>query len=183
MFIRTVLFSIIGLVFSGFSFSQTPEDALKSAWFIPNGTARSIAIGGAMGSLGGDISAVYTNPAGLGMYKTKEIVLTPSFLLNNNKSDYRGSSLANVNKSGFQLGTAGVVIGGRVNAMNNSSSFSITVNQLASYNNRTHYSGVNNYSSFSEQYLEELTNDNADVNAASNNYPFGSSLAFFTYLV
>ena len=42
---------------------------------------------------------------------------------------------------------------------------------------------MNDYSSYSEQYLEELTNDNADVNAASNNYPFGSSLAFFTYLV
>lgn len=183
MFIRKLLFFLVGLNLCNLGFAQTPEDALKNAWFIPNGSARSISIGGAMGSLGGDISAVYTNPAGLGMYKTKEFVITPSFLLNNNKADFRGTAISNTNKSGFQLGTVGVIIGGRINEANNSSSFSVTINQLASYNNKIHYSGLNNYSSYSEQYLEELTNDNADVNAASNNYPFGSSLAFFTYLV
>ena len=77
---------------------------------------------------------------------------------------YRGTSESDINKSGFQLGTVGVVIGGKMNMSNNSSAFSITVNQLASYNNKIHYSGVNNYSSYSEQYLEELTNNNADVN-------------------
>jgi hypothetical protein len=183
MFIRKLLFFIVAVCLYNISFCQTPEDALKNAWFIPYGTARSISIGGAMGSLGGDISAVYTNPAGLGMYKTRELVITPSFLLNNNSADYRGTGTSNINKSGFQLGTVGAVIGGKINYANNSSAFAITVNQLASYNNHIHYSGLNDYSSYSEQYLEELTNDNADVNAASNNYPFGSSLAFFTYLV
>lgn len=183
MFIRKISFFLVGLIVCNFSFCQTPEDALQNAWFIPNGSARSISIGGAMGSLGGDISSVYTNPAGLGMYKTNEIVLTPSVLMNNNKADYRGTSISKTNKSGFQLSTSGVVLGGKMSNNNTSNSFSITVNQLASYNNEIHYAGLNNYSSYSEQYLEELTNDNADINAASNNYPFGSSLAFFTYLV
>lgn len=183
MFIRKFFLFLIGSAIYNFSFSQTPEDALRNAWFIPYGTARSISIGGAMGSLGGDISAAYTNPAGLGMYKTKEIVLTPSFLYNNNKADYRSVSSSKINNSGFQLGTIGVVVGGKINQANNSTAFSITVSQLASYDNKIHYAGLNNYSSYSEQYLEELTNNNADVNAASNNYPFGSSLAFFTYLI
>ncbi len=174
---------IIGVALFGVGFSQTPEDALKNAWFIPNGTARSISIGGAMGSLGGDISSVYTNPAGLGMYKTREVVLTPSFLTNNNKADFRGTNTSGINKSGFQLGTAGVVIGGKINQANNSTAFAITINQLASYNNHFHYSGLNDTTSYSEQYLEELTKDNANVNAALNNYPFSSSLAFITYLI
>ncbi len=38
-------------------------------------------------------------------------------------------------------------------------------------------------SSFSEQYLEELTRDLADTNAALSNYIFGSSLAFRTFLI
>jgi long-subunit fatty acid transport protein len=38
-------------------------------------------------------------------------------------------------------------------------------------------------SSFTEQYLEELTRDRADTNAALSNYIFGSSLAFRTYLI
>ena len=33
--------------------AQTPEDALRLSWFAPNGTPRSNALGGAMGSLGG----------------------------------------------------------------------------------------------------------------------------------
>lgn len=180
---RNFLFLLI--VFFPFSqvFSQSPDDVVRNAWFIPNGTARSMSIGGAMGALGGDITAAYTNPAGLGFYKTREFVISPAFLLNNNKSDFRGTSISSIKKSGFQLGTSGAVFGGKIDRANHSTAFSISVNQLASYNNKIHYAGLNDYSSYSEQYLEQLAADNADVNAAANNYPFGSSLAFFTYLV
>ena len=64
-----------------------------------------------------------------------------------------------------------------------SSAFSITFNQVADYNNRNSFSGRNNFSSYSEKYLEELVNDQADTLSALNNYIFGSSLAFRTYLV
>lgn len=40
------------------------------------GTARYMSLGGAMGARGGDISAVAINPAGIGMYKSSEIVAT-----------------------------------------------------------------------------------------------------------
>ena len=36
--------------------AQSPEDGLRLSWFAPNGTPRSNALGGAMGSLGGDLS-------------------------------------------------------------------------------------------------------------------------------
>ena len=180
---RKFLLAVIISCCFHFAFCQTPEDALRSSWFIPNGTARSMSIGGAVGALGGDISSVYTNPAGIGMYKTSEAVVSPGMLFNSNQSDYRGTSLNGIKRSGFQLGTSGVVIGGKPETPNNSSAFSIAVTQVASYNNHIQYEGLNNYSSYSEQYLEELVRDNADLNAAANNYPFGSSLAFFTYLV
>ena len=41
------------------------------------GTARSAAMAGAMTSLGGDMSSLMINPAGLGMYRTNEVILTP----------------------------------------------------------------------------------------------------------
>ncbi len=180
---RKLLFIIFSFCSIANAFCQSPDDVLKNAWFIPNGTARSNAIGGAMGALGGDITSAYTNPAGLGFYKTSEFVISPELLMVNNKSDYRGTSLNNIKKSGFQLGTSGLVIGGKINQSNKSTAFSISINQLASYNNKIQYEGVNNYSSYSEQYLEQLVADNANVNGASNNYPFGASLAFFTYLI
>ena len=64
-----------------------------------------------------------------------------------------------------------------------SSAFSITYTQIADYNNRISFSGKNNFSSYSEKYLEELINDNADTLSALNIYIFGSSLAFRTYLI
>jgi len=39
--------------------AQVPEDAIRYSFYTQSGTARSLAIGGAMGSLGGDISANY----------------------------------------------------------------------------------------------------------------------------
>ncbi len=45
-------------------------------------------------------------------------------------------------------------------------------------------SGLNNQSSYSEKYLEELINNNVtDPNDAANNFPNGASLAFNTYLI
>ena len=165
------------------SFSQTPDDALRAGWFIPGGSARNIAIGGAMGSLGGDISANHINPAGLGFYKTKELVISPGFIFNNNTADFRGTNSSAIKNNAFAFGTSGYVEGGHARDPKNFETFAITINQTASYNNRVSYKGDNNVSSYSEQYLEELTRDGADVTAASNNYIFGSTLAFFTYLI
>lgn len=165
------------------TFSQTPDDALRNAWFIPGGSARNIAIGGAMGSLGGDISANHINPAGLGFYKTKEVVISSGLLTNNNSAAYRGSNSTSANKNTFAFGTSGYVDGGHTNDGKTFGTFAITINQIASFNNRIYYKGDNNATSYSEQYLEELSKDGANVNAASNNYIFGSTLAFFTYLI
>jgi len=162
---------------------QKPEDALRNAWFIPGGTARNIAIGGAMGSLGGDITANNINPAGIGLYKTREIVLSPGVMLNNNEFTYRGDN-SSISKTAFAYGPTGLVIGfSKPQSKWASSAFSVSVNQLASFNNHTYYKGLNNVSSYSEQYLEELTRDGADPIAAEQNYIFGSSLAYRTYLI
>ncbi|MCX6208523.1 MAG: outer membrane protein transport protein [Bacteroidetes bacterium] len=170
--------------FCSYAFSQTPEEGLRTAWFTQNGTARTNAVGGAIGSLGGDLTAANINPAGLGMYKTSEFVLSLGALKNNNSFDFRGTT-SNNDKGIFRYGPMGFVIGSPTSSNKKSGSiaFSLSVNQLASYNNRLTFSGYNNYSSFSEQFIEELTRDNADTNAALSNYIFGSTLAFRTYLV
>ena len=72
--------------------AQEPADALRYSWTTSSGTARQQAIGGAMASLGGDISATFVNPAGLGFYKTGDFVLTPGYNLFNNEATYYGRS-------------------------------------------------------------------------------------------
>ena len=175
---------ILFILSGSYIFAQTPDDALRTAWFTQNGSGRNTATGGVMGSLGGDITANHVNPAGLGLFKTNEFVLTPGFNLNNNKLEYRGTNNA-VQKNNFNYGASGIILSSSSNNKKKwtSSAFAVSVNQVANYNNHIQFTGFNNMSSFSENYLEELTRDKADTNAALSNYIFGSSLAFRTYLI
>ena len=175
---------ILFILSGSYIFAQTPDDALRTAWFTQNGSGRNTATGGVMGSLGGDITANHVNPAGLGLFKTNEFVLTPGFNLNNNKLEYRGTNNA-VQKNNFNYGASGIILSSSSNNKKKwtSSAFAVSVNQVANYNNHIQFTGFNNMSSFSEKYLEELTRDKADTNAALSNYIFGSSLAFRTYLI
>ena len=166
-------------------FGQIPEDVLRYSFFPQNGTARNLAIGGAMGSLGGDITANYVNPAGLGNYKTGEIVLTPGLNFFNNKSNYRDTKFNNKNNN-FGIGPIGIVFG-TANNYNpkTSQAFSIAVTQTANYNNTLQYKGYNNFSSFSEQWSEEVSKSGLsfDEIRADPSYVYGSAPALETYLV
>ncbi|MEO6731074.1 MAG: aromatic hydrocarbon degradation protein [Ferruginibacter sp.] len=173
------------ILISCFTYAQIPEDVLRYSFFPQNGTARNLAIGGAMGSLGGDINAIYVNPAGLGNYKTGEFVFTPGFFMNNNKANFRNSQLKN-KKNGFQLGTIGFVYGtpNRYNSTT-SQAISLAVTQTANYNNSIQYNGLNNYSSYSEQWVEQVAKSGQTLDGALNNpqFAYGSAPALYTYLV
>jgi hypothetical protein len=163
--------------------AQSPEDGLRLSWFAPYGTPRSNALGGAMGSLGGDLSAAHINPAGLGFYKSGELLVTSKYLNTVNNFNFQ-DSLTRSSRSITDLGNIGIVLAdGKKNRGYSSTAFSISFTQIANFNNRQRFSGVNNFSSYSEKFLEELYYDNAGMDAADNNYIFGSSLAFRTFLI
>lgn len=167
------------------SIAQTPEDAIRFSGTNPKGTARSMAIGGAMGSLGGDLQAGFINPAGLGMYKTSEFVLSPGFQFLKNNGDFRGSSAdAKLNK--FSFGTSGFVFGYNDRySKSTSKAFSIAVTRTADFNNKVSYKGLNDFSSFSEQYAEEFANSGlpVDVNLQQANLSLGTKLALYNYVI
>ena len=77
---------------TGQAFSQNEEDALRLSNTLPGGTARSWALGGAMGAVGADPGSASTNPAGFGLYNTSEVSFTPQFEVNTAKSLYYGNS-------------------------------------------------------------------------------------------
>jgi hypothetical protein len=137
--------------------AQIPEDALRMSWNVPSGTARNQAIGGAMGSLGGEISAVFVNPAGLGMYKTGELVLSPGFGFFKTRSGFRESDATSDKLSKFNLGTSGIIwaFSDKYSKWT-SKAFSIAVNRTANFNGNIYYKGVNDYSSFSEPLANEF---------------------------
>lgn len=54
--------------------AQTVYDAAKIVDKDLNGTARYVSMGGAMNALGGDISTMSTNPAGIGIYRSNDVM-------------------------------------------------------------------------------------------------------------
>lgn len=70
-----------------------------------NGTARFVGMGGALGALGGDISTVGTNPAGIGIYRSNEVMA--SFGFNNTGAKDAGG--AKVDKFHGSFDNAGFV--------------------------------------------------------------------------
>ncbi len=175
-FITAIIVSLQGLR------AQEPSDALRLGWYTSSGSARQQSIGGAMASLGGDISATFVNPAGLGFYKTGDFVLSPGFSFLNNKATYFDHKEKD-NKKNFTFGASGIVIGG-ADRKNRSSAFALAINRTANFGSNLLYRGVNNQSSYSEKFLEEISNNNdRSGNSVSGNYPFGTSLAFNTYWI
>lgn len=163
--------------------AQTPEDALRLSWNVQSGTARTQAIGGAMGSLGGDITATFVNPAGLGFYRTGDVVFTPSFRFGKTKSSYLGTS-ADSTANKFALGTSGVVFGGSDGRKNRSTAISIAINQTADFKNNFFYRGLNNQSSYSQAFLDEIRNAGIHTpGIVPNDFPFGTSLAYNTFWI
>ena len=165
-------------------FAQEPADALRLSWTNMNGTARSQAIGGALTSLGGDPTSLYTNPAGLAFYKTGDFVFTPSYRRLNNKSNYIGRDEKD-SEGKFTLGSTGVVFGtgsrkkGTVN-----DAFSIGFNTIADFRSNILYRGFNTQSSYSQRFLEEIRNENIkDANVVANDFPHSASLALNTYWI
>ncbi|HYC27590.1 MAG TPA: hypothetical protein VEB42_02225, partial [Chitinophagaceae bacterium] len=175
--------------------AQEPADALRYSWYVPGGSARIQAVGGAMGSLGGDITSTFVNPAGLGFYRTGDFIFTPSYRLGNTKSTYFDRTEKEKNKR-FVLGTSGFVLGGGdgTGSVRNAS-ISIAYNRTADFNSKILYRGQNNQSSYSQKFLEEIRrNNDRDANVVSSsldfndprfrpNYIFGTSLAFNTYWI
>ena len=66
-----------GLLFTAAPIAaQTVYDAAKFFDKDLNGTARFVSMGGAMSALGGDISTMNTNPAGVGIFRSSDFQTT-----------------------------------------------------------------------------------------------------------
>jgi hypothetical protein len=166
------------------SSAQEPADALKFSWYVPGASARTQAVGGAMGSLGGDLTATFVNPAGLAFYRTGDFIFTPLYQFQKTKSNYNNTNAEDKN-SRFTWGTTGFVLGGGDDKGHNRNvAFSFAMNRTADFNNKMMYRGPNNESSISEKYVELLNGAGVkDSYAAENNYPNGASLFYNTYWV
>lgn len=93
--------------------AQTIYDAAKMTEKDLDGTARFVGMGGAMGALGGDISTIGTNPAGIGIFRSNDAAVSFGFSSTGTESTYGGNTF-NSNKNRWQLNNAGFVFSSKI---------------------------------------------------------------------
>tara|TARA_B100001250_G_C19776652_1_gene779865 strand:- start:301 stop:1797 length:1497 start_codon:yes stop_codon:yes gene_type:complete len=162
--------------------AQNEVDALRYSTQNLSGTARFSAMGGAFGSLGGEFSALSSNPAGIGMYQISEVTFSPSFNLNATKSYYNDTHLSSY-KSELSIGNLGLVFTIPQNNPNwKRINFGIGWNQLANYNNTITIEGSNNKNSIVDRILE-ITNGTLKEELENGEGNTFSQMAWNTYLI
>lgn len=93
--------------------AQSVYDAAKLTDKDLNGTARFVGMGGAMGALGGDISTIGTNPAGIGIYRSNDVMTSFSFSSYGMESKYAGNLLNN-DKNHWSYDNIGFVLSTKI---------------------------------------------------------------------
>jgi hypothetical protein len=94
-------------------FAQTQYDAERLMGTELNGTARFVGMGGAMGALGGDLSVMATNPAGIGIYRSNDIALTFGFNNTSAEAAFGGTTLKD-NRTRWSFDQIGFVYSNKV---------------------------------------------------------------------
>ena len=106
---RSILLTAVAAGLSlGSAMAQDERDALRFSFLQPQGTARSIGIGSALGSVGGDFTTLAVNPAGIGVYRRSELMLSPSMMMTNTEASFSGNSTEE-SGSHFAFSNIGVV--------------------------------------------------------------------------
>lgn len=76
----------------GSLYAQTVYDITPIMKSELNGTARFVGMGGAMGALGGDITTMGTNPAGIGIYRSCDLAVSVSYNDIQSKGTFAGTT-------------------------------------------------------------------------------------------
>lgn len=169
----TTFFSLINLINL---FAQTPTDVLRLSYFQNgNGTARSMGVGGALGALGADYSAINTNPAGLASFRSSELTFSLGYF--NAKSDSRLVNEDTPNKvysdgnSKFNLNNIAFVGSSRPRKGNwTTKNWSIGLNRQTNFDGAFYYAGKSKGSIVNR--FQEKANSNPN-----NLYDFEEALA------
>jgi hypothetical protein len=108
-----ITLAALGLLIAAPMSAQTVYDAAKITNKDLNGTARFVGMGGAMGALGGDISTIGTNPAGIGVYRSNDAMVSFGFSSYGTESNYVGNKM-NSDKMRASFDNAGFVLSSKI---------------------------------------------------------------------
>ena len=162
--------------------AQMTSDALLISEQSHFTTARSLGVAGAMGALGGDMSSMFNNPAGLGIYRSSEFQISPGLQFLGIRSTFVSDTLRPMalnNRTGIYFGGIGFVYSEELTGDWKNVNFGLSYSRLASFNRTFSFSGISTGSRL-VNFTEQANNSNAFPEELN---PFEDSLAWEGYFI
>jgi hypothetical protein len=176
---RFISLFVFGLIFFSYLYAQGEVEAGRMSRNDLYGTARSMSMGGAFGALGGDLTGVSINPAGIAVYRSSEVVGTAD--LSQERSNVGDISR---DKTSFKMDNMGFVgyfplRGNTIPFIN----FGFAYNKVKSFNKKmAAYNGKPD-SSLMDYIADISTYENVDpAKIGSNKNPFDLGAPWLTAL-
>ncbi|GAA4102759.1 hypothetical protein [Mucilaginibacter panaciglaebae] len=179
---RYTFFVIAFSAISTSSFAQYAKDAVRFSTSQIGSTSRIKALGNAGTAVGGDLSSLSGNPAGLGYFTHSELSITPEFDSYGNKASYIGQpSSANQNKVNFS--NAGIVFYSQLDKPAGSNrnkgwlsvNFGVGYNRTNNFYERIKYGAKNDANSITDYYAD-LANGQGVSDGSLQSWAFNEKL-------
>lgn len=164
--------------------AQNDLDAIRYSRVGVGGTARFVAMGGAFGAVGADLSCAAYNPAGLGIYRKGAMAFSAGLKTNNNTGTIYNKSTdlltANLAFSNFGLALSWI----NKTDPDSRHLLAFTNTQIQNFSNSVSMSGYTNSQSIAKDMLN-LANEYKPQsgNILNNLYSSYEALGFRTYLI
>ena len=186
MTLRSLLFGgagcfLLSFVAPTFLRAQGLSDVMLYSRMDPLGTVRSTGLGGAMTSLGADLGAVWSNPAGLGMYRTSDVGMSLAIGAGGGRTTFADQT---------QTTAAPHLIVGQIGAaltmpLNHPQfrrgTFGIGYTPLRDLHQRVEWAGPQAGESLTQQLA--LQAQGTPFDSLWYSQPFDADLAWYTYLI
>ena len=162
--------------------AQDSGDACLFSQCLYQGTAKALGMSNAVGAIGGDMTAVCINPAGMGIYRSNEFATTLNLLDNIYSSEYYGTKNG-ANKMRLSIPNLGYVsVKERSNYRTlRFTQFGISLTRTNDFNIHTFARGLNPTSSKIDNYLSQI--DGYSEYDLQDAFPSTIFPAWSTYLI
>lgn len=155
--------------------AQSAIDGFRFSQPDMKGTARYMGMGGAFGALGGDLSSITTNPAGLGVYRRSEIGITMDIDVQSADADAQGFKNSQSQTKVLLNNVGGVASWNLANPVIPNINLGFTYNRAASFN--SHYiGGIPQLRNSLTNYIAGVSNNEgvtvADVTSTDSFTPY-----------
>ncbi|MBL7825116.1 MAG: outer membrane protein transport protein [Saprospiraceae bacterium] len=158
--------------------AQTVGDVLRYSYLQPGGTARATGAGGAFGALGAEFASLSQNPAGIALFRSNELVVTPSLRFARTESQLEGGLPIDDAKSTFAFDNFGLLFNSNRGKKNwTTVNFGIGVNRQNNFNASIFYEGDAAGTIVNGLYDDALNTIN-NGGTEADFYPFDTKLAY-----